>query len=62
LLLLAAALVVGIASGAWIANLAALPVAVSAGAVIGAVAGLALGYVVVHDFHAHAPPMRARRH
>lgn len=62
LLMLAAALVVGVASGAWIAHFVALPVAASAGAVIGAVAGLALGYLLVHDFHAHAPPMRARRH
>jgi hypothetical protein len=62
MLLLAAAIVVGVASGAWIAHFVSFPVAASAGAVIGAVAGLGLGYVLVHDFHAHAPPVRARRH
>jgi len=63
LALVATALLVGVASGAWLAHFTAVPVAVSAGAVIGAFAGILLGYALVHDFHAHARPVRVtRRH
>lgn len=62
MLMLVTALVVGVASGAWIAHFTVLPVAVTVGASFGAVAGLLLGYVLVHDF-AHGRPARAvRRH
>lgn len=59
---MAAALVIGVASGAWLAHFTALPVAVSAGAVMGAVAGLLLAYALVHDFHTPSRPVRVRRH
>ncbi len=62
LLLVAAALLVGVASGAWLAHFTALPVAASAGALIGAVAGVLLAYALVHDFHDRARPVRVRRH
>ena len=55
LLLVAAALVVGIASGAWVAHFTPLPVAASVGAHQRA-------YALVHDFHARARPVRVRRH
>ncbi|GAB3783205.1 hypothetical protein [Nocardioides ungokensis] len=63
LLLVATALLVGVGSGAWIAWSTAMPLAASAGAVIGALAGLLLAYALVHDFHARARGARvARRH
>ena len=62
LVLVAAALLVGVAAGAWLAHFTALPLAVSAGAAVGAVAGMLLAYALVHDFQAHARPVRVRRH
>ena len=58
LLLLITVLVVGIASGAWIAHYAALPVAATVGAGFGAVAGLLLGYVLIHDWSHQPRPVR----
>ncbi|MGI8522768.1 MAG: hypothetical protein ACR2K3_05575 [Nocardioides sp.] len=54
-------LLVGIASGAWVAHYAALPVAASVGALIGGLAGLLASYLLVHDFSAHARPARVIR-
>jgi xanthine/uracil permease len=61
LLLIATVLVVGIASGAWIALFTPLPVAATAGAAVGAVAGLLLGYLLVHDFSQSARTVRVHR-
>ena len=61
LLLIATVLVVGIASGAWIAMFTPLPVAVTAGAMVGAVAGLLLGYLLVHDFSQPTRSLRVHR-
>lgn len=61
MLVITAALIVAIASGAWIAHFTPLPVAAAAGALWGALAGLALGYALVHDFH-HSRTVRVRRH
>jgi xanthine/uracil permease len=61
LLLIATVLVVGIASGAWIALFTPLPVAVTAGAMVGAVAGLLLGYLLVHDFSQPTRSLRVHR-
>lgn len=61
LLLTATVLVVGIASGAWIALFTPLPVAVTAGAMVGAVAGLLLGYLLVHDFSQPTRSLRVHR-
>lgn len=62
LLLLLTVLAVGIASGAWIAHYAVLPVAATAGAGFGAVAGLLLGYLLIHDWSHRPRPVRVRRH
>ena len=55
-------LVVGIASGIWLAQFATLPAAVLAGSGWGAAAGLALSYLLLHDFHHRPRPVRVRRH
>jgi hypothetical protein len=60
-LVLIVALVVGVASGIWVADSASLPSAVAAGAGWGALAGLLLGYVLLHDFH-RPRAVRVRRH
>jgi hypothetical protein len=64
LLLITTVLVVGVASGAWIAHFAAPAAASTAGAGLGAIAGLLLGVVLVHDFshHEHRPVRVLRRH
>ncbi|WP_243057367.1 hypothetical protein [Nocardioides sp. SR21] len=62
LLVVAVALIVAIASGAWVAHFSPLPVAAVAGAMWGFFAGIVLAYVLVHDFHAHPHPVRLRRH
>ncbi|GAA4366910.1 hypothetical protein [Nocardioides caricicola] len=62
LLVVAVALIVAIASGAWVAHFSPLPVAAAAGAMWGFLAGVVLAYVLVHDFHSHADAVRVRRH
>lgn len=62
LLVVITALMVGIASGAWIVQFTPISVAVAAGVAWGAAAGLLLAYVLVHDFHHGARPVRVRRH
>ena len=61
LLLVATALLIGVGSGAWVAYSTAMPLAASAGAVIGALVGILLAYALVHDFHARARPVRTIR-
>ena len=56
------ALLVGVASGVWIAGSASLSTAIVAGAAWGGLAGLLLGYVLLHDFHHRARAVRVRRH
>ena len=46
-----AILILGVAAGAWVAHMTALPVAASVGAWLGAGAAALLAYAVVHDFH-----------
>ncbi|HEY0950891.1 hypothetical protein [Nocardioides sp.] len=62
LLVLATVLAVGIASGIWIAHFSTVPVAAAAGAAWGGLAGLLLGYVLLHDFHHRPRAVRVRRH
>lgn len=64
LLVVVTALAVGIASGVWIAQFSTLPAAAIAGAAWGALAGVLLGYVLLHDFHHRPRPVRVhhRRH
>lgn len=63
-LLITAVLLVGIAAGAWIVHFAAPAVAATAGAGFGAIAGLLVGVVLVHDFshHERRPVRVLRRH
>jgi hypothetical protein len=61
LLLITTVLVVGIACGAWIALFTPVPVAVTAGTMLGAVAGLSLGYLLAHDFSQPARTLRVHR-
>ena len=61
-LLLTTTLVVGLASGAWIAHFTVLPVAATVGAAFGALAGVLLGYVLVHDWSHRPRPVRVHRH
>ena len=60
-LVVTAALIVAIASGAWIAHFLPIQVAAAAGALWGAFAGLVLAYILVHDFH-RSRAVRVRRH
>ena len=53
-------LVAGVLSGTWIGLFSPMPVAAVAGAAWGALAGLLLSYVLVHDFH-HRRAVRVRR-
>lgn len=55
------AIAVGVAAGAWVGHFTPMPVAAIAGALWGAAAGLLLGYVLLHDFHHGARPVRVRR-
>lgn len=61
-LVLIVTLLVGIGSGIWVAEFASLSAAVVAGTAWGALAGLLLGYVLLHDFHHRARTVRIRRH
>jgi len=63
LLVVTTVLVVAVGSGAWLAHFTALPAAAAAGAAWGAVAGLLLSFVLLHDFHHRPRPARVvRRH
>jgi hypothetical protein len=55
-------LVVGITSGIWLAQFSTLSAAALAGSGWGAAAGLALSYLLLHDFHHRPRPARVRRH
>jgi hypothetical protein len=62
LLVVLTTLGVGIASGIWLAQFSSVPAAALAGAGWGAVAGLSLAYLLLHDFHHRPRPVRVRRH
>ena len=61
LLVVVAALVVGMLSGVWLVNVTGVPALLSAGIGWGLVAGLMLNYVLLHDFQHRARPVRVRR-
>jgi hypothetical protein len=50
--------------GLWVGHLTAVPLTLPIGAALGALAGIAVAWVLVHDFHRRsAQPARAvRRH
>jgi len=60
LLVVVTALVVGVLSGVWLAQLIEGPSLVAAGIGWGLLAGLLLNYVLLHDFH-HPRAVRVRR-
>ncbi|MBB6626466.1 hypothetical protein H5V45_03930 [Nocardioides sp. KIGAM211] len=60
-LVIAAILLVGVAGGAWIAYVSALPLAATVGALCGAVLALGIAFVMVHDFSHPRRPARAVR-
>jgi hypothetical protein len=62
LLVVITVLAVGIASGIWVAQFSSLSAAAAAGAGWGALAGILLGFVLLHDFHHRPRPVRVRRH
>ena len=62
ILVVVTALVVGVLSGVWLAQLIEGPSLVAAGIGWGLLAGLLLNYVLLHDFHHRARPVRVRRH
>jgi hypothetical protein len=62
MLVVLTALGVGVAAGIWVAQFSSVPVAAAAGACWGGLAGMLLGYVLLHDFHHRRRPARVRRH
>lgn len=60
-LIVAIGLAVGILSGVWIAHFTNLRLALSAGGVLGGIAGLLLAFALVHDFHEPHDPRRDGR-
>jgi hypothetical protein len=59
----ATVLLVGIASGAWVAYVTAAPLAASLGAAFGAAVAVLIAYLMVHDFSRHPRSARVvRRH
>ena len=62
LLVIATALAVGVLSGMWLVAVTGPAFGVAAGIGWGLLAGLLLNYVLLHDFHHRARPLRVRRH
>ena len=62
ILVVLTALVVGVLSGVWLAQLIEGPSLVAAGIGWGLLAGLLLDYVLLHDFHHRQRAVRVRRH
>jgi hypothetical protein len=62
LLVIAIALAVGVLSGMWLVTVTSTTAGITAGIGWGLLAGLVLDYVLVHDFHHRARPVRVRRH
>ena len=61
LLVIATALLVGVLSGVWLVSATGLSTLIYAGMGWGLLAGLLLNYVLLHDFHHQARPVRVRR-
>jgi hypothetical protein len=61
MLVVITALVVGMLSGIWLAQVIAGPALIAGGIGWGLLAGLLLNYVLLHDFHRRPQPVRVRR-
>lgn len=57
-LVVAIVLVIGMASGAWIALATSVSVVAGTGAALGALAGLVAAFALVHDFSHQPHPIR----
>jgi hypothetical protein len=62
ILVILTVLAVGVVSGIWMAQYSPLPAAAAAGALWGGLAGLGLGFVLLHDFDHRPRAVRVRRH
>ena len=60
-LVILTSLVVGMASGIWLVNVTEVPALIWAGVGWGALAGLLLNFVLLHDFHHKPRPVRVHR-
>jgi membrane protein YdbS with pleckstrin-like domain len=58
----AAVLLVGIAAGAWVAYVSAVPLAATVGATAGAAVAVIVAFLLVHDFSHRPRPVRVHRH
>lgn len=61
LLVITLTLLTGVASGAWLAHVTPLPIAVGSGAAVGCIAGAMIAFWLVHDFHRPRTAPIARR-
>jgi hypothetical protein len=61
IVIVAITLCCGVVGGAWVAHVTTLPLAVSMGALLGGVLGLAAAYAVVHEPHPQPKPVRVHR-
>jgi membrane protein YdbS with pleckstrin-like domain len=57
---ISAVLLVGIAAGAWIAYVSAVPLAATVGAAVGAAVAVIVAFLLVHDFSHRPRPARIR--
>lgn len=56
----AIALLVFVAAGAWLVTSTPIPLVTPAGGLVGAVAGIAVGYALVHDFSRRTRSVQVR--
>lgn len=61
ILVLLAALAVGIVSGIWVVHVTGIPALVGTGVGWGFLAGMLLDFVLVHDFHRRGKPVEVDR-
>jgi membrane protein YdbS with pleckstrin-like domain len=62
LLVITTVLVVAVGSGVWLTQFTPIPFAAVAGAAWGALAGMLLSFVLLHEFHHRPRTVRVRRH
>lgn len=60
LLIVVVAVVAFLGAGALVAQLSAVPVPLPLGALLGALAGVAVSWALVHDFHGRPRPQSVR--
>jgi hypothetical protein len=60
-LLVVVSVIVFLTAGAYVGHLTVVPVPIEVGAVLGAFAGLAVAWALLHDFHHATHPARVGR-